>query len=582
MKTLTLQQGSPEWLAHRRTTHNASEAPAMMGASPYVTRAELIRQRATGIEHDVDEATQKRFDRGHEVEPALRAIAERLIGEELYPVTGVSDDGRLGASFDGVTLGEDLILEAKQRNADKVERIKRNEIPPADYWQIVQQFAVCGSAQQCLYLVGDGTEDGTAMLRINRGDIEADIPKLLAGWQQFDADLAAYQPEPIAAPAPTGRAPDSLPALSIQVTGMVTASNLADFKANALAVLGGINRELKTDEDFANAEQTVKWCHGVEERLAATKQQVLGQTADIDAVFRTMDEVSAETRRIRLELAKLVEREKENRRLDIVTRGRTAYEQHVAGLKDETKGVWIQLQAPDFAAAIKGKKSLSSMQDAVDTALASGKIAANESAKHIRAALALLTEETAEHKHLFPDYLNFIAKPVDDIRALVRGRIAEHRQAEDKKAEELRERIRKEEQQKLADEQRAAEQRAADEQKQRDEDARKAAEPAPPASVVEPAPQATPPARYDYPTTAATLPPKPVATSSPPIKLGDINAAIAPLSVSTEGLASLGFRPVELRGTAKLYAAADFPAICTALQGVLATAPGRIATQAAA
>jgi putative phage-type endonuclease len=549
MKTLTLQQGSPEWLAHRRTIHNASEAPAVMGASPYVTRAELIRQRATGIEREIDNATQARFDRGHEVEPALRALAEAMIGEDLYPVTGVSDDGYLGASFDGVTLAEDVILEAKQWNAAKAALMEQGEIPPQDYWQVVQQFAVCESATRCLYLVGDGTEEGTARLDILREHVAGDIPKLIAGWQQFDADLAAYVPEPVAAPAPTGRAPETLPALSIQVTGMVTGSNLAEFKANAMAVLGSINRELTTDEDFANAEKTVKWCSGVEERLKATKDQILGQTADIDAVFRTMDEVSAETRRIRLELSKLVEREKENRKTEIVTRGRTAYDQHVAGLKAETKDVWLPLSAPDFAGAIKGKKSLSSMQDAVDTVLAHAKIAANESAKHIRAALALLSEETAEHKHLFPDYLTFIGKPLEDIRALVRGRIAEHKAAEEKKAEELRERIRKEEQEKLADEQR-----------QREAEAIKP-EPEPVPTPVQAAPVAA--AQTQTPAVAAA----PASTAR--IKLGDINARIAPLSISADGLASLGFQPVGKEGAAKLYAEADMGRICAALAQVI-------------
>ena len=485
MRTLNLTQGTPEWLAHRRTTRNASEAPAMMGVSPYVTRAQLLRQHATGIEAEIDAATQARFDKGHAVEPALRALAETMLGEDLYPITGVSDDGYLGASFDGVTLDEETILEAKQANAAKQAAMDQGEVPKADYWQIVQQFAVCTSAKRCYYLVGDGTEAGTSWMVIGRQQVEADIPKLLAGWAQFDADLAAYVPEAAPAPVAAGRAPDSLPALSIQVTGMVTASNLAEFKENALAVLGGINRDLKTDEDFANAEQTVKWCKGVEERLEATKQQVLGQTADIDAVFRTMDEVGAETRRIRLELDKLVTREKEARKLEIVNKSRAAYEAHVADLRAETNGVWLNVVAPDLAGAIKGKKSISSMQDACDTVLAQAKIAANESARHIRAALACLTEETAEHKHLFPDYLNFIAKPVDDIRALVRGRIAEHKAAEEAKAEQLREKIRAEEAEKLAAERRAAEQKAADEQRQRDEEARKAAEPAP---VVEPAP----------------------------------------------------------------------------------------------
>lgn len=581
MKTIAHLQGSPEWLAHRRTTRNASDAPAMMGASPYVTRAELIRRYATGLEREIDAATQKVFDRGHEVEPALRAMAEQLIGEWLYPITGVRDDGYLGASFDGVTLGEDRILEAKQANATKLECVARNEIPHQDYWQIVQQFAVCESANRCLYMVGDGTEAGTRWMFIERHQVAHDIPKLIASWQQFDADVAAYVPEPVAAPAPTGRAPDSLPALSVQVTGMVTASNLDDFKKGALQVLGNINRDLKTDEDFADAEQTVKWCKAVEERLDATKQQVLGQTADIDAVFRTIDEVSAEARRIRLELGKLVDKEKENRRLEIVTSGRTKYDQHIADLKAETKGVWLPLPAPDFAGAIKGKKSLSSMQDAVDTALAICKIAANEWAAHIRAALACLSEETTEHKHLFPDYLSFIGKPIEDIRALVRGRIAEHKAAEDARLERERERIRQEEAEKLEAEQR-----------QREADAAKHAEPAPPirgrtgdwdSGRLPDGDRGGQPGFAGH-VQGSSSPEHPAAAapSTARIKLGDINACIAPLTISADGLAALGFKPVETKGGAKLYAGEDFPRICTAMTQVISAAISRAAEKLAA
>lgn len=85
MKIINCAQGSPEWLAHRRNVRNASDAPAMMGASPYVTRAELIHRRATGVEREIDASTQAVFDRGHAVEPALRALAESIINEDLYP-----------------------------------------------------------------------------------------------------------------------------------------------------------------------------------------------------------------------------------------------------------------------------------------------------------------------------------------------------------------------------------------------------------------------------------------------------------------------------------------------------------------
>ena len=69
--------------------------------------------------------------------------------------------------------------------------------------------------------------------------------RIISGWAQLEADVTAFKPGPASEPAPVGRAPETLPALSIQVTGMVTASNLAEFKENALAGLGSINRELR-------------------------------------------------------------------------------------------------------------------------------------------------------------------------------------------------------------------------------------------------------------------------------------------------------------------------------------------------
>lgn len=565
MKTLTLQQGTPEWLAHRRTTRNASDAPAMMGASPYVTRAELVRQRATGVEREIDSATQAVFDKGHAVEPALRALAERLIGEDLYPITGVRDDDYLGASFDGITLAEDVIFEAKQSNAEKLECIARGEIPRQDYWQIAQQFAVCESARRCLYVVGDGTEAGTKWMFIERNQIENDLPKLLAGWAQFDADVAAYQPDPVAAPAPVGRTPDQLPALHIEVTGMVTASNLAQWKEAAIAVFQGISTDLQTDQDFADAERTVKWCGDIEDQLKAAKAHALGQTASIDELFRTIDAIGAEARAKRLELDKLVKHRKESIRAEIVQAGVAAVRAHFDAI-NATLGRY-RIDPPqsltlDLGAAIKGKKSIASMRDAVDAAAAAAKIEASQRAERVRANMAIL-DQHAEYRHLFADAVALVhGKAPDDLANLVASRIREHQAREAARLEQERERIRQEEAERLereraadelAEQKRAAAAAAHVEQDTRGFDGSAAPEPSTKPQVAPAQLQAG----------AARTP------AGAKIKLGDINARIAPLSVTADGLAQLGFQPIGTERAAKLYAEAQFPAICTALAGVL-------------
>ena len=108
MKTLDLVQGSPEWLAHRATHYNASEAAAMLGMSPYKSRNQLVREKATGIIPEVDAGTQQRFDRGHEIEAIARTFAEEFLDlgfdEHLEPMVIADEiDGMpLSASLDGV------------------------------------------------------------------------------------------------------------------------------------------------------------------------------------------------------------------------------------------------------------------------------------------------------------------------------------------------------------------------------------------------------------------------------------------------------------------------------------------------
>ncbi|MCC8492390.1 YqaJ viral recombinase family protein [Xanthomonas hortorum] len=599
MKTVNLIQGTPEWHAHRATHLNASEAPAMLGCSPYKTRAQLVREVATGIGEEHDDATLQRFADGHRYEALARPIAEQIIGEDLYPCVGT--EGKYSASFDGLTLLEETAFEHKSLNDDlrraMVDGCKGSDLPLVYQVQMEQQAMVCG-ALRVLFMASKWRGDELVEQRHCWYTPNAELrARIVAGWEQFEADVAAYEHVEKAEPAVSGRAPDTLPSLHIAVTGMVTASNLADFKASAMAVLSGINRELQTDDDFANAEQTVKWCKGVEERLEATKQQILGQTADIDAVFRTMDDVAAEARRVRLELDKLVKVEKDNRRTQIVANGVQSVRDHYAsinaGLDAHALAVPASLQA-DIGAVIKGKKSISSMQDAVGTAAANAKIAASQQAERVRANVRVLEMEMGTFAGLFHDRVQLCAtKSPEDLRNLITARITEQQRVDEQRLEAQREKIRQEEAAKLAREQqeREEEQRRADAQAEAARVAAAAPAPAPapaaapaPAPVVAsaPAPVAAAPAALSPALSQAV---KSLAASAPAqvvrIKLGDINAKIAPLTITADGLAQLGFLPLTIERASKLYDAAELPSMFTAMQQVFARAANASYQQAA-
>jgi len=557
MKTVDLIQGSPEWSAHRAQHWNASDAPAMLGVSPYKSRAELLRERATGISHEFDAATQRRFDDGHRFEALARSLAERIIGDELFPVTGV--EGRYSASFDGLTMLEDTAFEHKSLNDELRDAIQPNNsitaLPEHYRVQMEHQLMVSG-AERVLFMASKwGNDDELIEERHCWYWPDAALrARIIAGWEQFERDLANYKPEAVDT-KPSGRSPETLPALRIEAKGMVTASNMAEFREHAMAVLGQINRDLQTDEDFANAESTVKWCSGVEDRLSAAKANVLAQMADVDAVCRTIDDVAAETRRIRLELDKLVKAEKENRKAQIVQAGVESIREHYATI-NANLGQYALHPHPslqsELGAAIKGLKTLTSIREKVDAAVALAKINASIGAELTRTKMAII-DEHKEHVHLFPDFVRLCTeKSPDDLRNLIAARIAEHKAREEAKLEAERQRIRAEEQAKA--ERAAREELVRLEQQRAAEDARIAAEakaqekPLPPVTMTVVQPQA-----FAAPAQPAAQP------SSRTIKLGEINAARAPLSITAEGLASIGFPSCGQDRAAKLYRADDLP-----------------------
>jgi putative phage-type endonuclease len=186
MITHSVIQGSQEWLDLRKKYRNASEAPAIFGASKHITRTELLKQKTTGIVPEVDAATQRRFDAGHDTEAKARSILEGRIGEELYPI--VATEGNLLASVDGIDMLETILFEHKLLNKDVVAMIEAAELSPAYYWQLEQQLLVTG-AEKVLFVCSDGTEENFHMMEYRA--MPGRAQELVAAWAQFDKDLAA-------------------------------------------------------------------------------------------------------------------------------------------------------------------------------------------------------------------------------------------------------------------------------------------------------------------------------------------------------------------------------------------------------
>ena len=553
--THNLTQGSEPWHQHRQSHLNASDASAMMGASKYRSRADLIREKATGISEDVSDAQQRLFDRGHAAEAAIRPEIERMLSEDLFPVTMSVEIGGLplSASLDGLTLMGETIFECKLWNESLAEQVRAGELAPHYYWQLEHQLLVSG-AERAIFATGDG--DGrleTLEYRAVPGRAEA----LIAGWKQFQADVAAYVPE--AAPAAVVAAPvEGFGALTLRVEGRVLASNLDQFRADADAFLARLPKasELETDQDFADAESAVKACAEAEARIKAAIDAALAQMSDVDAVMRAAGTVSETIRAARLALDRAVKAEKENRRAAIVSAGVKSVLDHYTSI-NSTLGEY-SIGAPaslssELGAAIKGKRTISSITDAVDAAVAQAKIEASQRADAIRVNVAIL-QEYADWLHIIPGPVQLVhTKQPDDLRNLLSNRVAEYKRQLDQDAKEE---LAKQEAERIRAEEQAKAERAAQNFEGITNDA---------GSIPASRPISQQQQDADSLANPAEVAASPRSSPSGTIKLGQINDAIAPLTITAAGLAQLGFEPTGKERAAVLYDEADFDRIVSAL-----------------
>ena len=432
MKIHNVAQGSAEWLALRAQYRTASEAPAMMGASKYQTRTDLLAAKKTGITPDVTPSQQFIFDKGHATEALARPLTEALIGEELYPI--VATEGNLLASMDGATMLGETLFEHKLWNESVVARVKAGDLAPHYYWQLEQQLLVSG-AERVIFVCSDGTPEN--FVHMEYRPVAGRAAQLIEGWKQFEADLANFE----MADAPSivvGKAPDELPALRIELTGMVTASNLKVFEDSALAVIDSVKTTLSTDQDFADAKKAVKWCGDVEEAVAAAKKQALSQTQSIDELFSSLDRISAHARETRLKVDKLVKAQELLVKTNIKQKAELALADHIAAINKTLGKVTLPHVVSDFAGAMKNKRTIASLQDAVDTELARAKIDASQAADGIRLNLTSLAELAVDYAFLFSDVQQLVTKANDDLVTLIKFRIAEHQKAEREKADAKR------------------------------------------------------------------------------------------------------------------------------------------------
>lgn len=449
-----LTQGSADWHAYRAKHFNASDCPAMLGISPYKSRDALLKEMATGIVPEVDEITQRKFDEGHAFEAAYRKNAAKIMGEDdLFPVTiSLEIDGlNLSASLDGINFEDTAIWEHKTLNKS-IEDIKLEgaEIPLIYRAQMEMQLLVSG-ARRCLLSASKWTTEKVTDADGNSFLVAVDLidsvdgyyipnndlrDQIIAGWKQFAIDLANYSaPEAEAAKA-IAEPVETLPAITYKTehksNGLELRSNIEAYKAAAKRLVEQSKKKLETDQDFANAESRIKSCKEAEEKIATIQSNVIGEVADIDKFVKDLGAISEMLRQCRLNETKQVSARKDEIKAKAIREAQESFAAHLdficKGLSEY--GVTLPIIHVDFAGAIKGLKTISSINSKLNDAIAQGKIDAKAMENKIRGNLELLNHVAEGYMHLFYDKQNLVVNTSEYVVAVAKQRIAEFEEKE--------------------------------------------------------------------------------------------------------------------------------------------------------
>jgi putative phage-type endonuclease len=132
-----------EWLEWRLQGVCASDAPVIMGVSPWKTRQELLNEKVTGFDGQPENDNMS-FGKAREEE--ARLLFEEMTGHIVFPDRKVihPEFSWIRATLDGLDLDEKIMVEIKCANKND-HLVATNKMVPAKYYpQCQHQMFVTG------------------------------------------------------------------------------------------------------------------------------------------------------------------------------------------------------------------------------------------------------------------------------------------------------------------------------------------------------------------------------------------------------------------------------------------------------
>lgn len=186
-RIIHVKQNSKDWVEWRGRGLGASDAPVIMGVSPWSTRFKLWAEK-TGIlsrtEPNVFQA--QAMKRGHDLEPKARALYEAKVGKK-FPATSFEHPTYpyLRASLDGFNADLNMNLEIKcPGQVDHATAIKG--CVPEKYMPQLQMQMLVSGAMLTDYVSWDGKGE-ILVIPVRRDDVyqERLLQELISFWSMI-------------------------------------------------------------------------------------------------------------------------------------------------------------------------------------------------------------------------------------------------------------------------------------------------------------------------------------------------------------------------------------------------------------
>jgi putative phage-type endonuclease len=185
-----VEQGSADWLQWRKEGIGSSDAPIILGVSPWKTPFQLWEEKTSDT---VEEQTNWATVRGHELEPVARSHYELAHNIDMKPALKVHRKMKfLRASLDGYNEDASTVLEIKCVGKEDHALALSGKIPEKYIPQLAHQLAVT-EAERVHYYSFDGTKGALVVYKRD----EEFIDKLMNEECKFWEMVQSKTPPPL-------------------------------------------------------------------------------------------------------------------------------------------------------------------------------------------------------------------------------------------------------------------------------------------------------------------------------------------------------------------------------------------------